>query len=68
MGKIVSYDDNISNKPGNYLIQMNNKQMAYLYSTQVDLSKHINKNIEILVSPRPNNNFAYPAYFVTEIR
>jgi len=41
--------------------------VAYLYSTQVNLEDFVGKRVTLLVSPRPNNNFAFPAYYVFEV-
>ena len=67
-GRIEPYDQNIQNKPGDYILKGNDIPLAYLYSIHVDLEKYIGKEITITVSPRPNNNFAFPAYFVNSIK
>jgi hypothetical protein len=41
-----------------------NIPVAYLYSTQVNLNTLLGKQVNLQVSPRYNNNFAFPAYFV----
>ncbi|NGX56833.1 MAG: hypothetical protein K1060chlam5_01079 [Candidatus Anoxychlamydiales bacterium] len=65
-GVIESYSHPIKNKPGNFIVS-NGSKKAYLYSTKLDLDKYVGKKIKLKVSPRPNNNFAYPAYFVNSI-
>jgi uncharacterized protein YgiM (DUF1202 family) len=65
-GIIKSYSQPIKNKPGNFIVSNGNKK-AYLYSTKLDLEKYVGKKVKLNVSPRPNNNFAYPAYFVNSI-
>ncbi|KPK33562.1 MAG: hypothetical protein AMS24_00795 [Chlamydiae bacterium SM23_39] len=67
-GVIVNYDDPVKNKPGNYLLKGETIPIAYLYSTIVDLEKYLGKKVNIIVSPRPNNNFAFPAYFVNSVK
>jgi hypothetical protein len=69
-GKLEAFVQNVKNKPGDYLIKNEENQIpiAFLYSTFVDMEKHLGKKVTITVSPRPNNNFAFPAYFVTSIR
>jgi hypothetical protein len=67
-GTIENYDKPIRSKPGNYVLKGENIPIAYLYSTLIDLEEHIGKTVTILVSPRPNNNFAFPAYFVNAVK
>ena len=67
-GKIETYSEAVKDRPGDYILYQNNgTPLAYLYSTQVDLSQYVGQNITILASPRPNNHFAFPAYFVLSV-
>lgn len=66
-GKVETYKQSVKNKPGDYLLKCDQSPSAYLYSTEVDLEKFVDKEVTILVSPRPNNHFAFPAYFVLAI-
>lgn len=66
-GEVFSYNQNVKNKPGDYILKNDNIPQGFLYSTQIDLSKYVGKKISLLASPRPNNNFAFPAYFVISI-
>lgn len=66
-GVIVHYDMAVQNKPGEFLLKKDSMPVAYLYSTQVDLKKHLGKKIKAYASPRPNNHFAFPAYFILNI-
>lgn len=68
-GIIEPYTRPIKNKPGDYVVvnQANNLPIAYLYSTQVNLQDHVGHNVTIYASPRANNNFAFPAYYVLSI-
>jgi hypothetical protein len=67
-GIIESFDTKIQERPGDFLINDSQGPIAYLYSTRIDLEKHIGKTVTINVSARENNNFAFPAYFVTSIK
>lgn len=66
-GKVESYDDAIKNKPGDYILRGPHSPLAYLYSTVVDLEKYEGMTVTLLASPRPNNHFAFPAYFVLSV-
>lgn len=66
-GKIETYDHAVKKKPGDFVLRSNDAPVAYLYSTQVDLEKFAGQNVTVLVSPRPNNHFAFPAYFVLSV-
>lgn len=68
-GTIQEYDRPVKNKPGNYILLNNFSQLptAYLYSTQVDLTPYIGKEVALKAAPRPKHNFVFPAYFVLEI-
>ncbi len=64
-GTIHTYDHKTKNRPGDYLLKNeDNIPIAYLYSTNVDLDKYMEKEVTVYLSPRPNHNFALPAYFV----
>ena len=67
-GIVEPYDRPIRNKPGDYLIvnTVNRKPIAYLYSTQVNLQELIGQEITVEAVLRPNNHFAFPAYFVID--
>ena len=67
IGKVETYDHPVKNKPGDYVLRNAGAPLAFVYSTQVDLEKFVGKNITMLVSPRPNNHFAFPAYFVLSV-
>ncbi len=67
-GKVEPYFRNVKNKPGDYvLINAQGLPVAYLYSTHVNLQNLVGQDITITGTPRPNNNFAFPAYFVLEV-
>lgn len=66
-GILKGYKEPIKNKPGDFILEDHDITIAYVYSTQVNLDDYVGKRISLLVSPRPNNNFAFPAYYVIEI-
>lgn len=66
-GIVEAYDRPVKNKPGDYLLRSENLPVAFLYSTKVDLHEMIGKNITVVAAPRPNHNFAFPAYFVISV-
>lgn len=68
MGTIERYTYDVKNKPGDYILRgSEDAPIAYLYSTQVDLDQYEGKQVTLLVSPRPNNHFAFPAYYVFSV-
>ncbi len=66
-GIVEPYTDIVKNKPGNYIVRDRDMPRAYLYSTVVNLQNYVGKYVTLRVSPRPNNNFAFPAYYVLEV-
>ena len=66
-GIVEAYNDPVKNKPGSYVIRDRDFPRAYLYSTMVDLHNHVGQYVTLVVSERPNNNFAFPAYFVMDV-
>jgi len=67
-GTIEPYLKKVNNKPGDYvLMNHQGRPIAFLYSTQVNLSDLIGKDATIVASERANNDFALPAYFVLSI-
>lgn len=65
-GVVEAYHRSVRNKPGDYLLvnQSNKLPIAYLYSTEVNLESKLGHEITVNAVSRPNNNFAFPAYFV----
>jgi hypothetical protein len=58
----------LKHSPGNFvLLNDAGKPIAFVYSTKVALDKMQDKKIKLTASLRPNNNFAYPAYFVNSV-
>lgn len=67
-GTVERYTYDVRNKPGDFILRgREDAPVAYLYSTQVDLDKYSGKSVTILAAPRPNNHFAFPAYFVFSV-
>ena len=66
-GILTPYRDPVKNKPGDYVIMDRDIPVAFVYSVQINLEEHVNKRVNLMVSPRPNNNFAFPAYYVHHV-
>jgi hypothetical protein len=68
-GVIDPYNRPVKNKPGDYmLVQASNKlPLAFLYSTQINLQDYVGHEVTLKVAPRPNNHYAFPAYFVLSV-
>ncbi|MGD0665819.1 MAG: hypothetical protein ABSA17_08880, partial [Rhabdochlamydiaceae bacterium] len=66
-GIVEPYASMVKHKPGDYVLKDKDLPKAYLYSTQVNLQEYVGKKVSILVVPRSNNNFAFPAYFVLSV-
>lgn len=69
-GIVSPYSRSIKNKPGDYVLinKATNLPIAFIYSTKVNLNDHVGKEITIEGIARPNNHFAYPAFFVHSIQ
>lgn len=63
-GILEAYAAPVKCKPGNYIVRFQDLPVAYVYSTVVNLDNFVGKQVTLIASPRPNNNFAFPAYFV----
>ncbi|CUI17481.1 SH3 domain-containing protein [Candidatus Protochlamydia naegleriophila] len=68
-GIVDPYTRPVKNKPGDYMLINSSSKLpiAFLYSTQVNLQDFIGHEVSIRVAPRPNNNYAFPAYFVLSL-
>ncbi len=68
-GILEPFNRSVKNKPGDYMLvtQTNHIPIAYLYSTQVNLQDKVGQAIALQATPRDNNNFAFPAYFVLAV-
>jgi len=65
-GILEGYPDPIKNKPGDFVLKEKDLPVAYVYSTHVNLHNLVGKRVNLSVTPRPNNSFAFPAYFVLD--
>lgn len=63
-GVVEPYSSPVKNRPGDFIIKQKNLPVAYVYSTSLDLGQYVGKKVKLYGSPRPNNNFAFPAYYV----
>lgn len=63
-GLLEAYLSPVKNKPGDFILKDKDLPVAYLYSTKIDLQNYVGKKVSLMGSQRPNNNFAFPAYFV----
>ncbi len=66
-GIVEPYNRPVKNRPGDYLLRCENLPVAFLYSTRVNLDRLVGKRVTIVASPRPNNQFAFPAYHVLSV-
>lgn len=68
-GVLEPYARTVKNKPGDYLLVSPSTALpiAYLYSTRVNLQENVGHEVTLHALKRPNNNFAFPAYFVISI-
>jgi len=66
-GTLDVYPNPVKDKPGNYILRNAGGPIAYVYSTHVELEKYVGQKVSVNASPRPNNHFAFPAYFVLSI-
>jgi len=66
-GTLTAYTAPVKNKPGDFMIKQNNLPVAYIYSTEVDLSEFVGKKVTVMGSKRSSNNFAFPAYCIHEV-
>lgn len=66
-GVLEPFKSPVNHKPGDYILKHKNLPVAYVYSTAVELEEYVGKQVTLLGSPRSNNNFAFPAYFVHEV-
>jgi uncharacterized protein YgiM (DUF1202 family) len=66
-GIVEPYTRPVKNRPGDFLLRSENLPVAFLYSTHVNLEKHVGKKVTLIAAPRPNHNFAFPAYFVINV-
>jgi uncharacterized protein YgiM (DUF1202 family) len=66
-GTVEAYPNPVKNRPGDYILKGRDAPLGYLYSTAINLEKYVGKQVTLLAAPRPNNHFAFPAYFVLNV-
>lgn len=66
-GTVEPYTQSVKNKPGDYILRNRDVPVAYLYSTGCNLEEYVGKEVTLLATPRPNHQFAFPAYFVLAV-
>ncbi|MBI3236476.1 MAG: hypothetical protein HYZ48_02030 [Chlamydiales bacterium] len=66
-GILEPYQSPVKSKPGDFILKDKDVPVAYVYSTVVNLQNLNGKTVKLVASPRPNNNFAFPAYFVLDL-
>ncbi|NGX26176.1 MAG: hypothetical protein K940chlam6_00089 [Chlamydiae bacterium] len=66
-GVLEVFTSPVRNKPGDFILKNKNLPAAYIYSTKIDLQDYVGKQVTLIGSPRENNSFAFPAYFIHEI-
>lgn len=66
-GVLESYITPTKNKPGDFILRNQDVPVGYVYSTQINLQSLIGKQVKLIAAPRPNNNFAFPAYYVLSV-
>lgn len=66
-GIVEPYTAPVKNKPGDFLLRNKDVPVGYVYSTQVNLQELVGSNVRLIAAPRPNNNFAFPAYYVLSV-
>ncbi len=63
-GILEAYTAPVKNKPGDFVIKERDLPVAYVYSTRLNLQDFVGKKVTLTGIERPNNNFAFPAYYV----
>lgn len=67
-GLIEPFRTVVKSKPGSHLLTKDGQTVGYLYSTHINLSDFIDKNVSLKVTERENHNFAFPAYYVLDVK
>ncbi len=66
-GVLEVFKSPVKNRPGDYVLKVKNLPVAYVYSTKIELEDYVDKEVTVIGSPRKNNNFAFPAYYIHEV-
>ena len=67
-GIVEPYATPVKKKPGDFILRDKDLPIGYIYSTQINLTDYVGKKVTVLVAPRSNNNFAFPAYYVLSVQ
>ncbi|MCH9632364.1 MAG: hypothetical protein S4CHLAM6_06960 [Chlamydiae bacterium] len=67
-GIIDTFSKIVKNKPGDYALVNDQQTTAYLYSTHINLNEYIGKRVSLKVTERDNHSFAFPAYYVLDVK
>ncbi len=65
-GFLEEFSDPINMKPGSHILKDQDIPIAYIYSTIVNLHELEGKQVSLTVYSRPNNSFAFPAFYVLD--
>jgi hypothetical protein len=65
-GILEAYADPVKNKPGDFVLKEKDVPVAYVYSTHVNLHSLVGKRVSLVATHRPNNSFAFPAFYVLD--
>lgn len=65
-GILEAYADPVKNKPGDFMLKEKDVPIAYVYSTHVNLQNLVGKRVNLVAIARPNNSFAFPAYYILD--
>jgi hypothetical protein len=66
-GILEAYREPIKQKPGDFILKDKDVPVGFVYSTHINLDDFVGKRVNLIVSLRANNNFAFPAYYVLEV-
>jgi hypothetical protein len=66
-GIVEPYTSPVKNKPGDFILRDKDVPVGYIYSMQINLQNLVGKQVRLVAAPRPNNNFAFPAYYVLSV-
>lgn len=68
VGEVLPYPYIVKNNPGDYILKDKERVIAFIYGTKIDLAQWVGKKVSVECLPRPNNHFAFPAYYVIGIK
>lgn len=67
-GIVEAYTHPAKHKPGDFILRDKDSTAAYyIYSTQINLQSLVGKQVSLTAAPRPNNNFAFKAFYVLSV-